>query len=332
MLDDRAGIYMIAIMTTLLLWGLYTRLFVATIIACRRKGISWFAFPVVVISFIFMCKFGQSTYKGFVLYPDGPTTYFTLFDYREIDQGWNTSIDFWQCAASIASDLLMMWRVFIIWSRNKRVLYLPIVLILFEMLGCMMILVFNIMFVTHFEDPVFAAHYNTLVVVLLSNIIAETWYSTGLICYRLWSVDRQKRRVATAFHEELSAGSALIGRYGRIMRILVQSGMLHSLELVAFITSIILIENPAAADIINSIHIRIIGIAATLVIWQSNTVPETEPINISSPPTSVGYSMPVFFRPSGTADVKDQSAFVVSVTGTADADGKGPWSTVSNPL
>ncbi|KAG8988025.1 hypothetical protein FRB93_004308 [Tulasnella sp. JGI-2019a] len=194
-----------------------------------------------------------------------------------------------------------------------------------------MILVFDIMFVTRFDDPIFFGNYNTLVVVLLSNIIVETWYSTGLICYRLWSVDRQKRNITVAFHEELSTGSDPTSRYERIMRILIQSGMLHSLELVAFITSITLIENPAAADIMNSIHVRIIGIAAILIVWQSNTIHGAGPINISSSPTSTGYSMPVFLPAPSTAYAKDQSDFIGSVTSTVATGEKGHWPAISNP-
>lgn len=119
-------------------------------------------------------------------------------------------------------------------SRDKRVIYLPILLILVGTVGRVMILVFDVMFTTRFEDPVFVAQDNALNIVVLWTVLAETWYSTGLICYRLWAMERQKRATGAADDEGLWSRST--HRYGTVMRVLIQSGMLHSVELVAFIT------------------------------------------------------------------------------------------------
>ncbi|KAG8996410.1 hypothetical protein FRB94_008363 [Tulasnella sp. JGI-2019a] len=81
----------------------------------------------------------------------------------------------------------------------------------------------------------------------------------------------------------------------------------------------------------NPIHVRIIGIAAILIVWQSNTIHGAGPINISSSPTSTGYSMPVFLPAPSTAYAKDQSDFIGSVTSTAATAEKGHWPAISNP-
>ncbi|KAG8988032.1 hypothetical protein FRB93_004315 [Tulasnella sp. JGI-2019a] len=221
----------------------------------------------------------------------------------------------------------MLWRVFIIWSRDRRVIYVPIVLIVVGTVGRVMIVTFDILFAKRFQDPTFLAQYNALDVVVLSNVIAETWYSTGFICYRLWSMERQKRKVGGASHEDINPQSAT-NRYSKVMRVLIRSGMLHSIALLAFITCILL-QNLAGVNIINFMNNRITGIAATLIILQLNKVPEVNPDHDHS--TSTGYSMPVFLHASPATDTKDQTSFVDADSNATDFNSIYLTSTIAKP-
>ncbi|KAG8994508.1 hypothetical protein FRB94_009827 [Tulasnella sp. JGI-2019a] len=217
----------------------------------------------------------------------------------------------------MASDILLLWRVFIIWSRDKRVLYLPLVLLLVGAIGRVLIVLFDVIFSARFKDPVFLAQDNKLSVAVLSNVFAETWYSTRLVCYRLWWMEKQKRKAAGTFQEELSTRSNPTNRYGKVMHVLVQSGMRHSLALLAFIACLLL-GNWAGADIINCIYVRIIGIATTLIILQLNSSPpKAGPINNLQ--SSINYTMPIFVHAApGTAISKDQT--IRATTSSADTD------------
>ncbi|KAG8988033.1 hypothetical protein FRB94_008358 [Tulasnella sp. JGI-2019a] len=166
-----------------------------------------------------------------------------------------------------------------------------------------MIIAYDIIFPHRFEDPVFMAQDNAISVAVLANIIAGTWYSTGPTCYRLWSMERQKR---AAFGDERGDWSDSTTLYSKVMRVLVQSGMLHSLALLAFIACI-LTQNTAGTDIIDWLNVRITGIAATLIILQLKArTSEVDPSNTRQ--SANDYSVPVFVHPTRTVDTDASSA------------------------
>ncbi|KAG8991320.1 hypothetical protein FRB94_012601 [Tulasnella sp. JGI-2019a] len=64
--------------------------------------------------------------------------------------------------------------------------------------------------------------------------ITNTWYCTGLICYRLLTMLRQKQATADALND-LEADITAGGAYQRIIRVLIRSGMLFSVTEIAFL-------------------------------------------------------------------------------------------------
>ncbi|KAG8978311.1 hypothetical protein FRB94_013442 [Tulasnella sp. JGI-2019a] len=84
------------------------------------------------------------------------------------------------------------------------------------------------------DNPALLADYNYMSVALLSLDIINTWYCTGLICYRLYSILRQKRTTADALND-LEGDITAEGSYRKIIRVLVQSGMLFSVTELAFL-------------------------------------------------------------------------------------------------
>lgn len=65
--------------------------------------------------------------------------------------------------------------------------------------------------------------------------ITSTWYSTGLICYKLWAMQRQTR----AAHEVDATSSWSSGLNGQLYRylfwVMIQSGLLYSLAQLLFL-------------------------------------------------------------------------------------------------
>ncbi|KAG8984250.1 hypothetical protein FRB93_006666 [Tulasnella sp. JGI-2019a] len=241
---SEAATYMIAMMVSLILWSLYIGLFFTGSLCVTLVKL------------------------GFVTYPDGPETYFYLYDSRGMDNKWWLAADFWSISATMASDIFMFWRVYIVWSGDKRVIYFLVLLVVIVGVGRIMILAFNIMYSQRFADPVFVAQDNALNLAVRWTALADTWYSTGFICFRLWSMERRKRGVGAASHEDF--WTDLTDHYGKIARVLIQSGMLYSATYVAFIMCLTL-ENRGGANIINFMNVRIIGIAVTLIIHASGS-------------------------------------------------------------
>ncbi|KAG9039736.1 hypothetical protein FRB95_007163 [Tulasnella sp. JGI-2019a] len=93
--------------------------------------------------------------------------------------------------------------------------------------------------------------------------ITMTWYLTGFIVCRLWSSERRAR---AAEDYEISSRSGL---YNRIIKVLIQSGMLHSVTEAIFLLCIIVGSDNGIA-FMSDVEARIIGIVTTLIVLQLN--------------------------------------------------------------
>lgn len=72
----------------------------------------------------------------------------------------------------------------------------------------------------------YVTQYHDTTLVLYSQTIAYNWIITGLIVWKLWKVHRQNNAIDTASTEE--------SPYVRIIVVLIESGGLYSLALLAF--------------------------------------------------------------------------------------------------
>lgn len=112
--------------------------------------------------------------------------------------------------------------------KSKRVLLLPILLATLGAAGIVSVFTFDGIGIKGGSGN-FSKVYEALSVAVFVISLVATWYSTILICFKLVSVDRQRRH--------LQEGSA--SRYGRIVRVLIQSGTLYSLTLGAWLICIL---------------------------------------------------------------------------------------------
>ncbi|KAG8980625.1 hypothetical protein FRB93_009162 [Tulasnella sp. JGI-2019a] len=154
------------------------------------------------------------------------------------------------------------------------------------------------------EDRAVLAQYSYMTVTLLAIDILNTWYCTGLICYRLCSMMRQKRATASVL-DDVEADATAGGSYRRIIWVLIQSGMLYSIT-EAVLLICVLTKSRSGIYIMNYLISRTTGISSVLIIIQLNILPPRSNTSENSQQSPTGnsgsYSMPVFRK-----WVKDES-------------------------
>ncbi|KAG9026930.1 hypothetical protein FRB95_008323 [Tulasnella sp. JGI-2019a] len=299
-LDDLAAVNMAAIVLSISLWSFYVLLSVVMVLALRRRKTSLSLLPAFCTIFVFVCNFGDTIciaftgFKGFLTYPGGKTLYFILYYERAIDHGWYAATSILRCLTGLGADVLMIWRLFVIWSRDIRVIYLPISFVSLAGVCCVTVFLYDFRFAPRWsQHPAWLEQYHYVSVAMLTLDILNSWYCTGLICYQLISMLRQKKAAANAHHElvsDMTTGSP----YRRIIWVLIQSGMLYSLSQAAFL--ICMLTNSAYGEYIaNYLISRVIGIATVLIILQLNTAPlRSNNASQAASAASGSFSMPVF--------------------------------------
>ncbi|KAG8997938.1 hypothetical protein FRB94_007370 [Tulasnella sp. JGI-2019a] len=113
------------------------------------------------------------------------------------------------------------------------------------------------------DDPVFAAQIYPVTITVFVMNIACTWYLTTCICFKLWSTERRARAIED--YEVHTRG----GSYGRIIWVLIQSGMLKSVTELIFLFCIVG-SSDNGSNFMSDMDGRIIGIVTTLIVLQLN--------------------------------------------------------------
>ncbi|KAG9000954.1 hypothetical protein FRB94_005070 [Tulasnella sp. JGI-2019a] len=142
------------------------------------------------------------------------------------------------------------------------------------------------------KDLAIIAQYNYITFAVLAVDIINTWYCTGSICYRLYSILQQKRATANAYSDveaDIRAGSP----YQKIIRVFIQSGMPFSILEAACVVCV-LTGSKSGRYIVDHMSTRIVGIGTALIIIQLNSSPPPSSNPQESP--SGDYSMPIFRR------------------------------------
>ncbi|KAG8980627.1 hypothetical protein FRB93_009164 [Tulasnella sp. JGI-2019a] len=297
---DMPSVNTVALALSVGLWGLYTYLCIIMVLALRRRGLWLASLPIYCTTLVFVCNFGDTfcvvftACKGYFFYPGGKVVYFIRYNDRTIDRGWYAASSLFRGVTCIGANALLIWRAFVIWSRDKRTLYFPVVLLFFTTIACALVVVYNIQWAPRFlEDPAVLARYGYITVTLLAMDIINTWYCTGLICYRLCSLMRQKRATADALND-LQGDVTAEGLYRRIIQVLIQSGMLLStMELAVLVC--IASSNRDGTCIMTHMFSSITGITTVLMIIQMNILPLRNNMNNSLQRSASGsFTMPVF--------------------------------------
>ncbi|KAG8869131.1 hypothetical protein FRB97_001568 [Tulasnella sp. 331] len=258
---------LVAALVSLILEGIYVCLFVLTIYVMHHKKVSMRSPSIILISLVFICNLAEAVSSS----------------------SWRTAT-------------LMCYRTYIVWSRDRRTLYLPCITLPVGVIASITLVVFDAIGA---DMPIFLPVSETLSLLT----IVMTWYFTSLICYRLWSMERQKRRL-DALNDLVPEVSD--GAYRKVGGAMIESGLLFSFTQGALFVCYLL-NSTSGVIVIGYLNIRIVGIATALIMLQLHGGFKTREFiaengNASgNRPTSTAYSIPVFrvIGPHDTAGAID---------------------------
>ncbi|KAF7375569.1 hypothetical protein MSAN_00445100 [Mycena sanguinolenta] len=156
--------------------------------------------------------------------------------------------DFLLVTNNIVTDSLFIYRCFLIWGRNARVVSLPILMLIAStVLG----------YVSTYQDDLEDSHFIdariVYIMVLLTNIVLLT-----LTAGRIWWIRRDAILVLESAH---------VHKYGTIVAIILESGAIYCLTIIFFLISVsVSTVDSTIAQISQSAVRQIINIAPTLII------------------------------------------------------------------
>ncbi|KAG8992905.1 hypothetical protein FRB94_011197 [Tulasnella sp. JGI-2019a] len=166
--------------------------------------------------------------------------------------------------AGITADSLFCWRLYVIWSRNVRIILLPAFLLVSNFIVYTIVVVTDFLTAHRPKDPRYNAINKATLLWGLSIIIVHTTYITLFIIGRLWWVGRAANRNKIMSPEEVKRN-----RYYGAINALAQSGAIY---LVAMLLAIISMTstNFIFKAVIRNVDALASSIATTLLFLQLN--------------------------------------------------------------
>ncbi|KAH9893195.1 hypothetical protein C8Q73DRAFT_522510 [Cubamyces lactineus] len=245
-------------------WGLYTLLFAMsmhTIYKKRKEGINKFTTFCLVL--LYMLATGHMSLgltrliQGFIIYRDtiDPITYFSSVWIRV-----NMAKDYLYIATMFTGDVVVVWRLYVVWGKNMWYAILPFLMCVSEFVvgyGAV-----SQWLLPHPDGPEMVRWGTAMYVIsMATNVLV-----TGVIAARIWYVSMRTKRVM---------GVDSDGRYNRVIILLIESGALISAtKLTEFV-----LYNIAPGDgvgglnamyIIYEIVPQMTGIVPTMIIYAVN--------------------------------------------------------------
>ncbi|KAG9034676.1 hypothetical protein FRB95_012861 [Tulasnella sp. JGI-2019a] len=213
-----------------LLFGIYTCLLIVTLWRpiVKMKRLTIIGWIVVAIYFLTLGRFAadfRALYRTLFVTCGDPAK-FQPADY--VLRGFQDGLTFIAC---VASDSLFCWRLYVIWSRNIRIILLPVFLMVLYTIDCTLIVITNFCLMHRPNDPKFETIYARLWMVSLGIAILNTVYVTSFIISRLW-------RVGNATNKFASPQDAKKNHYQGVINALVQSGATHSTAIILYIVAL----------------------------------------------------------------------------------------------
>ncbi|KAF7375577.1 hypothetical protein MSAN_00446000 [Mycena sanguinolenta] len=157
--------------------------------------------------------------------------------------------DFLLTTNNVVTDGLFIYRCFLVWGRNSRVVLLPIL-----MLIATTVLGYWSSYRDDLVDPYLIDQRIAYIMVLLTNIVLLI-----LTAGRIWWIRREAIRVLESAH---------IRKYNTIVAIILESGAIYCLSIIFFLISISATSSPdtTISQISQSALPQIMNIAPTLII------------------------------------------------------------------
>ncbi|KAG9003809.1 hypothetical protein FRB94_008505 [Tulasnella sp. JGI-2019a] len=128
-------------------------------------------------------------------------------------------------ASALLSDSLFCWRLYVIWSKNIRIIILPACLLALNAVGFIAITVLDFLTAKQPNDLRFLAAKYPLFLAVQSVVIVYTLYITIAIFCQVWWVGSAVDRLA-------SPGQPRRNRYHAVISALAQSGFMYSATMI----------------------------------------------------------------------------------------------------
>ncbi|KAG8853156.1 hypothetical protein FRB96_008408 [Tulasnella sp. 330] len=248
---------LLGLMVAMVMYGVYLVMFLGTIdeLWIRRKR-SAFVFYITLCLFVAttgnVVLFNVDTYNAWVKYRSiGTNNYFSSY--------WTIIVPLkylFAFMAGFTADILMCWRLYIVWSRNRKVIIVPALLLIIDFFSTIFIVVVG------FLGYNSAGCYNSMYVIagVISGSCAAIMNvtATSLIVGKLWSASR-----VSGNHE----GRSL---YKRIIVTLIESGTLYTGLMVVWIVMIVIPDGYGAYCFLNRILIMVTAISPMLIVLRLN--------------------------------------------------------------
>ncbi|KAG8980902.1 hypothetical protein FRB93_008881 [Tulasnella sp. JGI-2019a] len=244
-------------------YGLYAGLFAITMWVLRnhqhnRGLVYWGIVGLFIISTVqtFICC--AESYDAWINHAadPGPGAWF-------IADGnpWQPVKDTFVYLGTVFADSLVCWRLYVVWSQQKRILIVPILLLCGSTISGALVVYYEARTVQVNADTYLNTSSNLTIVVIVCTLLMNL-LTTSLIAGRLWWINRQVQHVS----------NKRSSRYRKVMAAIIESGSLYTL------TMLILIILYGAGSV-NGVYLAayivpmVIGIFPTLIVLQVNITP-----------------------------------------------------------
>ncbi|KAG8873433.1 hypothetical protein FRB97_006733 [Tulasnella sp. 331] len=242
-----AGANLMGFLVSMLMYGFYVGMFAGTIQKQweRRKVapvVCWVTIALFIITTVNTSFHIVDASNAWVNYPGGPNAYFSssspLFALK----------DFFLATASILADILLCWRLRIIWARRRFVVIIAVFLLCAQ---ATFEIIFIAMSFAWVHPPPLAIYYLAAGCGVITNI-----FCTSMIAGRLWYVGRRTEALADT------------KIYKTIILSLVESGALYTGTLLLWIAFTIAPGGHNVFDMLTYIVTMVIPTASILLVFQ----------------------------------------------------------------
>ncbi|KAG9001946.1 hypothetical protein FRB93_011918 [Tulasnella sp. JGI-2019a] len=250
------------------LWGEYAEIFLIGIYTClvvvtlwkpiqSKRPLHLVGWTVVAIYLLTICRVVVCFWILFrSLFVNGGDP-FRLESTDYVLRGFQSGIGF---ITYLMSDALFCWRLFVIWSRNIRIILLPACLLVLTVIGFIIILVTDFLSAAQPHNLRYITLSMSFLVWVPIVVLTYTAYMTIFIAGRLWWVGSAVNRLST-LEEKKGHG------YQGAINAIIQSGAIYFIATALTIAAAATL-NTLMLTILGTINPPLNGICATVLVLQ----------------------------------------------------------------
>jgi len=183
---------------------------------------------------------------------------------------------------TFVGDAILLYRCWVIYSRNWLVIMFPLLMWLGETACGIMAAYREATLPTDGSGMLNTSRLSPWITGLLSLTLAMNLITTSLIVYRIWNIQRvlKHRSVTTVFMPLTS-----------VTRVLIESGTFYTISIVILFVVYMLSNNAELA--VSDALVQIIGITFNIIITRADRGDATQPIDTKASDGTIRFAMPL---------------------------------------